>query len=117
MLRHALYAGGAYFGCVFALGFVLGTMRVLVVVPVLGSEIGAVLLELPFMAFASWALATLLVSRYGLHAIAPRVVMGTTGFALLLVAEAVFARILFDQSVCTWLGTLAEMPGIIGLVG
>ncbi len=51
----AVLAGVLYFGLVFALGFILGTLRVLVLEPRLGST-GAVLLELPVMLAASWLL-------------------------------------------------------------
>jgi hypothetical protein len=43
----------AYFGIVYALGFALGTVRVLAVAPRIG-ELPAVLLEAPIMLAASW---------------------------------------------------------------
>lgn len=46
--QQILKAGGIYFALVFGAGFVLGTLRVLIVVPVIGSRT-AELLEMPVM--------------------------------------------------------------------
>ena len=45
-----------YFGIIFALGFVLGTIRTLWLAPIVGT-VGAVLIELPIMLIASWLVA------------------------------------------------------------
>ena len=52
-----------YFGLVFALGFVLGILRTLWLVPLLG-ERWAELLELPFMLLASYVSACYLIARH-----------------------------------------------------
>ena len=52
-IARSLLAGAAYFAVVFATGFALGVVRVLVTAPRLG-ETGAVLLEVPIILAASW---------------------------------------------------------------
>lgn len=64
--RRLAAAGVAYFLLVFAAGFVLGVVRTLWVVPVLG-ERGAELLEMPFMLLASYLAARWVVGRFDLR--------------------------------------------------
>lgn len=59
-------AGMAYGTALFCIGFVLGTIRTLLITPSLGRE-GAVLIELPFMAFAAWFLARFFVKRWSIQ--------------------------------------------------
>ena len=66
----SLGAGLAYFAVVFAAGFVLGTLRVLVVAPHLG-EIAAVVAELPIMLAVSWIICGWLLGRVALRADRP----------------------------------------------
>lgn len=84
----ALRAGAVYFAIVFAVGFVLGTIRVLVVIPRFG-ETNAVLIELPVMLALSWIACGSLVRRFGVPPhFGARAVMGGVAFALLMIAEA-----------------------------
>jgi hypothetical protein len=84
----ALRAGVLYFAIVFAVGFVLGTIRVLVVIPRFG-ETNAVLIELPVMLALSWIACASLVRRFAVPPrLDARVVMGGVAFALLMSAEA-----------------------------
>ena len=62
---HTIKAALAYWGAIFALGFVLGTLRVLWIAPQMG-ETRAVLFELPLMLAASWFAARWLVRRFGI---------------------------------------------------
>jgi hypothetical protein len=52
-VKHALIAGAVYFLLLFALGFVLGTVRVVFVAPRVG-ELFATLTELPVMLSAAY---------------------------------------------------------------
>jgi hypothetical protein len=61
-MRRALLAGLAYFAVVFAVGFALGTVRVLWLAPRLGERI-AEIAEMPFMIAASWFAARAIVGR------------------------------------------------------
>ncbi len=83
----AFKLGIAYFVVVFAIGFGLGVVRVLWLVPALG-ERRAELLEIPLMVAACYLVARLLLSRidFALPQ-AGALVMGAVALALLLAAE------------------------------
>ena len=63
LVTRTFQAAAAYFGIVFALGFVLGTLRVLVLAPTLGST-EAVLVEIPVMLTISWIVCGWLITRF-----------------------------------------------------
>lgn len=98
----ATRAGSVYFALVFALGALLGTLRVLVLVPRFG-ELAAVAFELPIMLAASWAVCGWTVRHLrGVAQVGARIVMGGIAFLLLLAAEfalgsAGFGRTFADQ--------------------
>lgn len=114
-MRSVLVAGGAYGALAFLLGFVLGTLRVLVAAPRLG-EIRAVLLELPVMLAASALLARWLVRRHAIAGPLQAAAMGAMGFALLIACEAALALVL-GQSPAQWLAAVAAPAGLVGLAG
>lgn len=62
-LRHVVVFIGSYFGLVFGAGFLLGTLRVLFLVPQLG-ERRAELAEMPLMLAATLLVARWLVRRH-----------------------------------------------------
>lgn len=83
----ALRAGMIYFAIVFAVGFVLGAIRVLAVIPQFG-ETAAVLIELPVMLALSWVACAWLVRRFAVPRRVPeRLAMGGLAFVLLMAAE------------------------------
>jgi hypothetical protein len=96
-----LRAGASYFALVFALGFVLGTLRTLVVADAPGgSRLLGVLIELPIVLTASWFLCRYVIRRFGVaSAFGPRALMGGLAFALLLLAELMVGTWLFGRSV------------------
>ncbi len=106
----------AYFAAIFALGFVLGTVRTLWLAPVLGSA-AAVALELPVMLSASWWWAGRLHSRAPLPSRRAALAMGKLAFALLLLAELALGVWGFGQSLRAWSAALASLPGALGLAG
>ncbi len=78
-----LRAGVVYFLLVFGTGFVLGTIRTLLVVPLLGAPT-AELLETPFMLVAIWFAARWLVPRLAPAAALPA---GLIALGFTVVAE------------------------------
>lgn len=115
ILSRMILAANRYFGLVFALGFVLGALRTLVVAPRTGATI-AVFIELPVMLAASGLLAAHIVRRARLTPSAA-LGMGGLAFLLLLVAEALLAISLADQDLGQWFADLFRTPGWIGLAG
>lgn len=117
LFAYAPGAGAAYFASVFALGFVFGTLRVLVLEPQLGA-LAAVLVELPFMLAAAWWICGALVRWLSLPAsIASRAVMGAVAFTLLIGAEMGLAALLSGVSPARVLEGWTQAPGLAGLLG
>ena len=115
--RGSIFAGAAYFAVVFAIGFVLGTVRVLALAPRLG-ELGAGLVELPVILTASWFVAAAVVRRFAVPATVPaRALMGGTALILLLAAEAGLAVFLFGRTLAAHLGSYGELVPLMGLMG
>lgn len=113
----AAAAGAVYFLILFAAGFVLGTLRVLVVAPRLG-EVPAVLLELPLMLAASWVVCGFLARHMHVAAgFTQRAIMGFIGFALLMLAEIALGLFGFGRTFEMQLAALAAPAGMIGLAG
>jgi hypothetical protein len=111
----ALRAGIAYFLIVFAIGFVLGTVRVLVVAPQFGAT-HAVLIELPIMLTASWIACAWLVRRFKVAGeFGARLVMGAFALALLMAGELAVSLFAFGRTVeehFTVYGTLDAQLGL-----
>jgi hypothetical protein len=112
---HTIKAALAYWGAIFALGMVLGTLRVLWIAPSIG-ETRAVLIELPVMLAASWFVAKGLVRRFGIRSTGQALAMGALAFALLMASEAGLALVT-GGSVSEWFGAMMRMPGALGLAG
>jgi hypothetical protein len=113
----AFKAGLAYFIVVFGFGFLLGTFRMLVMVPVVG-EISAVMLEMPIMLAISWFSSRWLSGQLSVPAaLAPRLVMGGLAFALLMVAEVGLSIFGFGRTLAEHLASYCQFASIIGLLG
>lgn len=113
--RAALRLGTQYFLIVFAIGFVLGTIRTLWVAPSIG-EAGAVLVELPVILAAAWWVCGSLLRQTPLQASAAAV-MGALALMLLLLAEAALSVAAFGRSPLEHLALYAEPAHILGLIG
>jgi hypothetical protein len=114
-MMRTIFAGTAYVAAVFAAGFVLGVLRTLVLVPLLG-ELAAVLLELPMILIIAWGVCTRILRRWPLSSTAA-VGMGAIAFLLLMVAEAGLSTLLAGRSLAEHLALYAELPHQVGLAG
>ena len=103
----------AYAGIVFAVGFVFGTLRTLVLAPWLGA-LGAVLAEVPLMLLVAWAVCRRLVAGFAIGTVGGRLAMGVLALALLLAAEALLAVVAFGTALSEFLSALATPAGAVG---
>jgi len=110
-----LLTGAIYFAAVFAAGFVLGVLRTLVLIPLLG-ELGAVLVELPVILSIAWWVCTRILRRWPLSPPAA-VAMGAIAFLLLMGAEAGLSTLLAGRSLAEHLSLYAQLPHQLGLAG
>lgn len=109
-------AAASYWAVVFALGFVLGTVRVLWVIPRVGL-VPATLIELPLILAASWFAAGWLVRRFALKAGGEALAAGALAFAILMAAECALAGVLTGQTPAQWLRGLRQPHAALGLAG
>jgi hypothetical protein len=114
-MRAAALAGLVYFAVVFALGFVLGTLRVLLIVPMLGETI-AVLVELPIMLAASWFACGWVITRMKVPGDAvARLTLGGLAFAVLMIAELGVSVFAFGRGVAEHYTTYRALSAQVGL--
>jgi hypothetical protein len=107
-------AGASYALIVFAVGFVLGSFRVLFLAPHLGAMV-AVLLETPFMLAASWWVAKWCTGRFRVPAQPrARILMGIVAFCVLMLAEFALGTLAFGNSLSDYLRAIGSAPGAIG---
>ena len=109
-------AGLAYWAVVFALGFVLGTIRVLWLAPLIGL-LPATVLELPLILTASWFAAGWLVLRFAIDTASEALAAGGLAFLLLMVAECTLAVMMMGQTPEQWLADLRQPHALLGLAG
>ena len=108
-------AGVAYAVTVFAIGFVLGTARVLLLAPRVGSTI-AVSIEVPIILTASWYVSSLWMKRLAIGAeIGTRILVGAVAFVTLMILEVALSISLFHRSIGEYLAGLRSLAGAIGL--
>lgn len=113
--RRAALAGGAYALAAFALGFLLGVLRVTTVAPQFG-ELPAVLLEIPIMLGASWLLCRWLSVAFQVPSQRRvRLTMGIVALAVLLAAELTLGRLVFEESWAEIGRGYLRAPGLLGL--
>ncbi|MBX7528024.1 hypothetical protein [Qipengyuania vesicularis] len=113
---NSLRAGTAYWAMVFALGFVLGTVRVLWGAEAIG-ETAFILIELPVMLAASTLAARWLLRRFAIDTAGEALAMGALAFALLILAELALATGLSGMTAREWLMEAWQVPGIYGTLG
>ncbi|NVE95131.1 hypothetical protein [Altererythrobacter lutimaris] len=109
-------AAFAYFAIVFGLGFVLGTLRVLWLAPMVGETIAG-FIEMPIILGASWLAALWLVGKFAITRSREALAMGALAFALLMMAEVGLGVGLFEMTPREWLASVTQPPGLYGLIG
>ena len=113
-LALSVKAGVAYAVTVFAIGFLLGTARVLLIAPRVGPTIG-VLVETPIILTASWYVSGIWMKRLAIGAgIRTRILVGTMAFVTLTILEVVLSITLFGISIDGYLAGLRSPAGAIG---
>ncbi len=115
LLALSAKAGVAYAVTVFAIGFLLGTARVLLLAPRVGSTI-AVSIETPIILMASWCVSRIWMTRLAVGAeIRPRILVGAVAFVTLMILEVALSISLFHRSIGEYLTDLRSPAGAIGL--
>ena len=109
-------AAVAYWAAVFALGFVLGTIRTLWVIPLVGL-VPATLIELPLILGGSWLAAGWLVRRFAMVSSGEALSVGALAFVILMAAECALAGVLAGQTPAQWLAGLRQPHALLGLAG
>lgn len=108
-----LKAGVLYFALVFGMGFVLGTVRVLLIEPQIGVRV-AELMEAPFMLVVTIVAAKWIVGRLALPStLFSRLGMGFIALGLMLVAEFAFVLKLRGLSISEYLATRDFVSGTV----
>lgn len=102
-----------YFGLVLGAGFVLGLIRVPVLVPRLGERY-AELLEMPVMLVVIVVAARFIVRRYQLPAsVSTRLQVGFAALALSVAAELLLAAALQSQSIAQYIASRDPVSGSV----
>lgn len=114
-MKLILLTGIVYVASVFAAGFVLGVLRTLVLVPLLG-QFGAVLVELPVILTIAWLVCTRILRRWPQLPPAAAA-MGGIAFLLLMLAEAGLSTVLAGRSLADHLALYAQLSHQVGLAG
>ena len=110
-----LKAGSAYFALVFGAGFMLGAIRVPLLVPRLGERM-AELLEMPLTCIVIWWSARFVIRRYALPAaLLPRLGAGLLALLLLVGAELLLTVALQERSVGEYLESRDPISGSVYL--
>lgn len=115
MLPRPIMAGLVYGLAVFAVGFVLGTMRELFLAPRFGRE-AVVLIEGPVILAISWIVAGRVMHGFGVAATASAcLMMGAIAFVLMMAGEAAVAVLGFNRSLSQHLMTYLSPRGMLEL--
>jgi hypothetical protein len=116
-MRKSVLAGLTYFGCVFAVGFALGVVRTVLIVPLLGETV-AVAMELPIILAVAWIVSRWLTRRLEVPArLLPRAEMGVTAFILLMAGELSISSLLAGRGLIEHLQLYREASHMLGLAG
>jgi hypothetical protein len=110
-VTRALKAGAIYFALAFAAGFLLGTLRVLLVAPRVGSRI-AELAEMPIMLLVIYLAARWVTRRFAVPYVrAERLAIGLSAPALMLVFEFTLVLRLRGMTIEEYFGAFDPVAG------
>jgi hypothetical protein len=110
----ATEAGALYAIVVFLIGFILGTVRILLLAPRLG-ETTVVIIEAPIILAASWFVCRWCVDRFDVRRTVPaRSLIGLVAFLVLMSVEVGVGAI-FGRSLGAQLAAYGSAAGVIGL--
>lgn len=109
-------AGFIYFLCIFALGFILGTLRTLVLIPRIGTT-SAVFLEIPVMLAASWFFWRRVKKRFRISSELKYIILsGASAFAWLMSAEILLSLFFMRQTWAEYTANIHTLHGFAGLL-
>jgi hypothetical protein len=110
-------AGFYYFLITFLIAFVLGAIRVTLVIPLVG-ELSAVLMEVPLMILVSWKVSAWVMKKYfSARPIQDYFSIGLIAFLFLMLTEYFLAIFTFGRTSDEFFLSLQTAPGLIGLLG
>lgn len=114
-MKRALAAASAYFLALFALGFALGTIRVLFAAPRIG-ELAATLAEVPVMLAAAFVICRWAIRHWRVPpGAAMRWTMVLWFLVLLLLFETLLGALLFGRSLADQWSVLTRPVGWLGI--
>ena len=112
---NAVRAATSYAGLIFGLGFLFGTIRVMLLAPRL-VPVTATLMEVPLMLAASWLVCGWAVRRWSVRwGFSTRAAMGAIALGLLIGAETLLGLYGFGRSWSDQAAALTAPEGLIGL--
>ena len=110
-----LKASAIYFISVFGVGFVLGTIRVLLIVPYIGVR-WAEILEQPLMLLASFYFARLVVRHFGPFGSTRRLAIGIIALVFLLAAELGLTVFVQGLTIAQYVASRDAVAGVVYLL-
>ena len=114
-MKSAVFAGTVYVLILFSVGFVMGTIRVLVVAPRTGA-LAATLVELPVMLVAGWYFCRWAIRRWQVPPLMrTRWIMALWFLALLLIFETFLGATLFGRTAAEQWVALTSLEGLLGM--
>lgn len=110
MPGRCLVIAAIFAGLVFAAGFALGTIREILIRPVLGPDWSRIA-ELPVMIAITWFAARRVVVRFGVDE--PWLAIGMAAFVFLMLAEMLLGWAAFRLSPLRFLASFATPAGFL----
>ncbi|MCG8413873.1 MAG: hypothetical protein MI746_06595 [Pseudomonadales bacterium] len=116
-INNGLLAGILYAVGVFAIGFMLGVVRVALLVPLLGESL-AVIIELPVILAASWVLCGRAIHiKQVTPEVSARAAMSLAAFVVIMVGDLMVGLFIFGLSTDDYVARYSEFANMLGLAG